>query len=366
MDYSRLFDLARECYANLSYTNKEGKALIPLRYFFELSYRCNLNCPYCYVGSDRKKNELSTEEWFSVIKQIPRYSFVTLVGGEPLVRHDFKDILFETSKRVFGKLNVVTNGILINDEIIEAFIKSRMILLSVSIDGWGKNHDLNRNKDGIFDKITKNLETLNYRRMKTKNRPMVDIKTIVLNNNIDDLLKLYEYTTDMGFEFLSISFLRNNDLKQNSILKDEFEPVFYEPEYPIQPYFDMEHFEDVYRRICEISKKSKTKIRFSPKLEGGGFREEMAKIKSFFTPEDRKDLYRHPKDIYYPCKYPFSNMMINPQGDVYPCLSFKIGNVRDKKLKDVFNETKFKCFRKNLKYSQSFSACQMCCELKVK
>ena len=74
----------------------------------------------------------------------------------------------------------------------------------------------------------------------------------------------------------------------------------------------------------------------------------MRKIKSFFSPENKADLNRHPKEIYYPCKYPFSNMMINPQGDVYPCLSFKIGNVRDKKLIDVFNETKFKCFRKTL------------------
>ena len=111
MDYSKIFDVARDFYAGFSYNNKEGKAIIPLRYFFELTYRCNLNCPYCYVGSDRKKNELSTEEWFNIIKQIPRYSFVTLVGGEPLVRHDFKEILFKTSKRVFGKLNVVTNGI---------------------------------------------------------------------------------------------------------------------------------------------------------------------------------------------------------------------------------------------------------------
>ena len=226
MDYSKIFDVARDFYAGFSYNNKEGKAIIPLRYFFELTYRCNLNCPYCYVGSDRKKNELSTEEWFNIIKQIPRYSFVTLVGGEPLVRHDFKEILFKTSKRVFGKLNVVTNGILIDEEIIDAFIKSKMMLLSVSIDGWGKNHDLNRNREGIFDRITKNLETLNYKRMKHNNKPMIDIKTIVLNNNIDDLIKLYEYTTEMGFEFLSISFLRNNDLKQNSVLRDEFEPVF--------------------------------------------------------------------------------------------------------------------------------------------
>jgi len=366
IDYSKIFDIARDFYADLSYNNREGKALIPLRYFFELTYRCNLNCPYCYVGSDRKKNELSTDEWLDIIKQIPRYSFVTLVGGEPLLRYDFKDILFAVSKRVFGKMNVVTNGILVNDDMIDAFIKSKMMLLSVSLDGWGRNHDLNRNREGVFDRVLNNLEKLNHRRMKGSRRPMVDIKTIVLDNNIDDLLKLYEYTTEMEFEFLSISFLRNNNLKQNSVLKESFEPVFYENEYPIEPYFDMKHFEDVYKKIYSMSKKSKTKIRFSPKFEGGGLEDELKKIKSFFTPVDRKDLRRHPKDIYYPCKYPFSNMMINPQGDVYPCLSFKIGNVKDKKIKDVFNEVKYKCFRKNLKYSKAFSACQMCCELRVK
>ena len=126
MDYSKLFDTARDVYANFSYNNKEGKAIIPLRYFFELTYRCNLNCPYCYVGSDRQKNELSTEDWLNIIKQIPRYAFVTLVGGEPLVRHDFCDILYAVSKRVYGKLNVVTNGILINEDVIDAFIKSKM------------------------------------------------------------------------------------------------------------------------------------------------------------------------------------------------------------------------------------------------
>ena len=70
MDYSKLFDTVRDIYADFSYNNKEGKAIIPLRYFFELTYRCNLNCPYCYVGSDRTKNELSTEDWFNIIKQM--------------------------------------------------------------------------------------------------------------------------------------------------------------------------------------------------------------------------------------------------------------------------------------------------------
>ncbi len=60
-------------------------------------------------------------------------------------------------------------------------------------------------------------------------------------------------------------------------------------------------------------------------------------------------------------------MMINPEGYVYPCLSQKIGNVKEKTLKELFNSPHYCCFRKNLKASGgTFGACQMCCELEVK
>lgn len=360
-NYSNLFDFFRNAYADISYKgslSKSGGAIIPLRYFFELTYRCNLHCPYCYVGSNRKKDELTTDEWFGVIEQIPFYSFVTLVGGEPLLRQDFKEILFKTAKKTAGKLNVVTNGILINDEIIEAFIKSKMMLLSVSLDGWGESHDKNRAANGIFEKISDNLENLNSR----KKRPMVDIKTIVLKDNLEDILKLYEYCTKNNFEFLSVSFLRNNDLKQNSILRDNFGEEFYKTNYPIEQYFNLDEFEKIFTEINKMRKHSKTQIRFSPKFDDDNPEVELRKIRKFFSEQNNL----HPAQIYEPCKYPYSNMMISPNGDIYPCLSLKIGNVREKKLIEVYNETKFKCFRKNLKYSKVFSSCQMCCELKVK
>lgn len=367
INHSYLFDLFRNLYADISYhsfLNKTGSAVIPLRYFLELTYRCNLNCPYCYIGQNRHKEELSTDEWLKLISQIPRYAFITLVGGEPFLRKDFVEIMNAASKRTFGKVNVVSNGTLLNEENIDAMVKAGIILFSVSIDGWGKTHDLNRNKEGIFDKTIKNLEIVNSKR-KNK-RMMVDIKTIVLNNNLEDVYKLYEYCTKMKFEYLSVSFLRVNGLKQNAILQDDFDSIFYADSYNIDPYFDLEHFLDVYERIHSLSKKSVTRIRFSPKFEGGSHKDVVKRIRSFFAPRDPLMLQRHPSEIYYPCKYPYSNMMINPSGDVYPCLSFKIGNVREMNLLELFNKPKYKCFRKNLKASGSFSSCQMCCELKVK
>ena len=308
VNLSNLFDIGRNLYALPAYNDRSGKAPIPLRYFFELTYRCNLQCPYCYVGKDRNKNELTTEEWFNIIEQIPFYSFVTLVGGEPLIRKDFIDILMKTAKKTFGKLNVVSNGILMNSR---------------------------------------------------PRRPMVDIKTIILENNLDDIVKLYKMCDEMKFNFLSISFLRNNNLKQNSVLFDSFVPEFNE-NYPIQKYFDMEHFKEVYKELESLSKNSKVQIRWSPKFEYS--KNPLEKIEEFFnTPADKAI-----SEIYKPCMYPYSNMMITPAGDVYPCLSQKIGNVKDLPLKDVFNLPHYRCFRKNLHAAKVFGACQMCCELCVK
>lgn len=354
MNYSNIFDYARNLYTAFSYNDKYGRAKIPFRYFLELTYRCNLQCPYCYVGQDRNKQELTLEEWKQVIKQIPFYGIVTLVGGEPLIRKDFIDIFAYVSKKVLGKTHVVTNGILINNEIIKAFIKYKLLLLSVSLDGYGDNHDKNRNKDGIFDKIISNLENLKSQ----KPNQMVDIKTIVLENNLDDLPKLYRLCEKMNFDFLSISFLRNNHWKQNSVLQEEFIPEFTQ-NYPIEKYFDIEHFKEVYKEIESI--KGKTKLRFSPKFEY--LDKPLDGIEKFFNLPCDKPV----SEIYKPCTYPYNNMMINPEGFVYPCLSVKIGNVKDKPLKELFNEPKYRCFRKNLKASGgTFGACQLCCECMLK
>lgn len=356
MNYSGLFDYLRNFYTSLSYNDKLGRAKIPFRYFLELTYRCNLACPYCYVGNERNKKELTTDEWKKVIDQIPFYGIVTLVGGEPLIRKDFVEILEYVSRKVWGKVHVVSNGILITDEIIKAFIKYHLLLLSVSLDGFGENHDKNRGKDGIFDKIISNLE--NFKSQKP--RQMVDIKTIVLPNNLDDLPKLYKLCDEMKFDFLSISFLRNNNWKQNSVLQECFIPEFTQ-NYPIEKYFDMEHFKEVYKEILAMSEKSKVKLRFSPKFEYQ--KNPLEGIEKFFNLPAETPL----NEIYRPCQYPYTNMMINPEGFVYPCLSQKIGNVREKSLKELFNSPHYCCFRKNLKASGgTFGACQMCCELEVR
>ena len=105
-----------------------------------------------------------------------------------------------------------------------------------------------------------------------------------------------------------------------------------------------------------LSKNGNTKIRFSPKFEYS--KEPLKSIEKFFNISADTPV----KDIYKPCKFPFSNTFITPIGDVYPCLSERIGNLKENTIKEIFNKPNYCCFRKNLKVSGVFGACQMCCD----
>ena len=100
---SKVFDNTRDLFSKISMTYLGKKFLLPMRYFFELTHRCNLKCPYCYLNSKKVKEEMSTRQWLKVIDEIPFYSLVTLVGGEPLIREDFGEIFEAVSKKTFNK-----------------------------------------------------------------------------------------------------------------------------------------------------------------------------------------------------------------------------------------------------------------------
>ncbi len=355
IDKSYLFDKMRCIYSLMSEYNPFLYMFPPLRYFLELTYNCNLRCPFCFINKDRIKNEMTTKEWFEIIKQIPMFSFISLVAGEVMIRKDFFEILEKSCKQTFGKVTLITNGLLLNQTAIEEFIKNNMLLLSVSVDGYGINHDKIRNKEGLYENIIQNLQLLKeIKKKKHKQKPLLDIKSVILENNLDDLPLIYKEAIKLNASFYSLSFKRNNFLRQNSELYENFTEEFYKTEYPLNFYFDKEHFKEIYKELESIAKKSQTKLRFAPKFKPIG---DLDKIIKFF--EQGKE---NVKKIYKPCNIPFSSVFITPEGDIYPCLSYKLGNVRGEKIQKVLNSAKYKDFRKLLQKYKIFNACQLCCD----
>ena len=357
MDKSYLFDYIRRIYSNYAFNIKDGSVKMPMRYILELTYNCNLKCPFCYIDNEsRQKEELLALEWINIINQIPPFTLISFVAGEVILKKDFIKIFIKACEK-FRKVSLISNGLALNEELIEVLVKNKLLLLSVSLDGYGKNHDLNRNFNGLWNKVTANIELFNTYR-KNKNTPMLDIKTCILNNNLDDLPKLYKEAEKLNAQFFSLTFLRKQNLRQNSKLYDTFGEEFYLNKYPVELYFDIQHFKEVYKELESISKKSKTILRYAPRFNPTG---DMDKIEKFFNSYD-KDV----SELYKPCRIPMTSIYITPEGLIYPCLSYKVADLKTTKLKDAVNTVQFRCFRKNLYYSGVFNACQTCCDAVVK
>lgn len=82
----------------------------PARMDLAVTYRCNLNCPHCYMGASATElPELSTDDWLKVYEIIWKIGVpnVVFTGGEPTLRDDLVKLVTEADEFVTG---LVTNG----------------------------------------------------------------------------------------------------------------------------------------------------------------------------------------------------------------------------------------------------------------
>jgi len=77
----------------------------------EISDRCNLSCPYCYVGKKEAK-ELATGYWLRIIKKLADSGVfqITFGGGEPTLRDDIF-VLASYAREVGLNVCMTSNGI---------------------------------------------------------------------------------------------------------------------------------------------------------------------------------------------------------------------------------------------------------------
>lgn len=152
-------------------TELDGSVPYKLQYLdLRLGHTCNLKCIMCsphdssmWVTEHKKvfpifsspliKKQMSWQAddfnnkwhenpafWEEVFDQIPNIKQLYFAGGEPLLIKEHKTFLLEIINRGYSKqisLRYNTNGILVNDAIIEIWSQFRKVKVGVSLDGMG-------------------------------------------------------------------------------------------------------------------------------------------------------------------------------------------------------------------------------------
>jgi len=148
----------------------------------EITRECPLSCPGCYAYGDNHLGGAVTLRGLSdyrgdalvdgVVRlvRLHRPLHVSLVGGEPLVRHRELSLILPILSEMRVHTMVVTSAVI---PIPRAWMEIPRVRVVVSVDGLPEHHDVRR-KPATYERILKNIEGCRVNIHGTITRPMLE------------------------------------------------------------------------------------------------------------------------------------------------------------------------------------------------
>lgn len=181
-----------------------------------VAHTCNLNCEYCFAGQGRyhgKDAIMSFEVGkkaldFLVENSGSRHNLeVDFFGGEPLVNFNVvKELVkyarsIEKEKNKHFRFTLTTNGVLLNDDVID-FLNKEMDNVVLSLDGRKEVNDLKRKRldgKGSYDIIVPHFQNF----VKKRGNKEYYMRGTFTRNNLDFTNDIF-HMLDLGFTELSM------------------------------------------------------------------------------------------------------------------------------------------------------------------
>ena len=162
----------------------------PLQLNVELTASCNLRCIMCYrnYDIDVRRGCLSIAEIQLLADQFSGLNIPSLwlSGGEPLLHPQIREVL-----RIFSAANpldfwMVTNGLLLTEELANEIVASKLTWLSISIDAASPN-TYKKIRGGDYEKLLQNIDTfLRIRNETSSTLPFLRVSFIRMPENCEE------------------------------------------------------------------------------------------------------------------------------------------------------------------------------------
>ena len=192
-----------------TYLHQKGRKMgLPIAGNFELTSRCNFNCPMCYVHQTQQeielsgKRELTAAEWIDIARKAKDMGmvFVLLTGGEPIVRKDFFEI-YDAMREMGLLISINSNGSLLKGEILERFLKAPPFRFNISL--YGGSNETYKNMCGIpaYEDVKENIRALR------KAGVEVSLNLSITPYNKDDLEEIYRDAVELDVNVKASSYM---------------------------------------------------------------------------------------------------------------------------------------------------------------
>jgi AdoMet-dependent heme synthase len=268
---------------------------VPLSVQLDVTYRCNERCVHCYLDHD-DHGEMSTAEIKDIITQLADAGvfFLTLSGGEVLMRQDFFEIV-EHARSLLFNVKMKTNAVMIKMKEAQRIRELGIEQIQISVYSHRSEvHDAITKLPGSLRRTIEAIRFLKSFGLK------VTIANVLMVPNLSDNAGVMALAKELGVQYT-------------------LDPT-------ITPKMDGD------TSILNLRAPA-AQIREVFKNEGL-----VGNVEEFCAPPPAAD-----EDVMdgYPCSAGHTACYISPYGDVFPCVQFPLpsGNLRQQKFLDIWQNS---------------------------
>lgn len=345
---------------------------LPNEISFKITTRCTFRCKHCYLwnnnGYYRQFNTKETTqdielEIFNKVLSETRESnsSIRISGGEPLVHHNFPELITMLAK-FNRKITLFTNGFLLNKHIDQILKISRNLNIVISLDGMTSEHENIRGKN-TFVKVIKNIQLLIDLKRQGQYHGRITINSFISNDLIPNISEFIEFICQLDIDkfFLNFPwFLDKVDVNKMDIFyKDNFSQICNKtlPGSPSWHTFTYQLTSENLRNALIILKSYKKII-----INNGVRINPFSEYTKIVDEENFKNKLFNQIPIF--CTAISNSMIIQPDGMVSACTAFpeiELGLISKRSVKEIWNSEKFNSIRKIINNSLlPGKACSKC------
>lgn len=289
-----------------------------------MTERCNARCIHCDIWKNKGSEERPTSyQWKTVLSDLRRWLgpvHVVLTGGEALLNPDTLALVAHGSS-IGLFVELLSHGFWRDQSMMEKLALARPARITISFDGVGAAHDRVRGRENFAATTETSILTLQKIRRERSLRMKIRLKTVVMQQNLDDVCEV-------------AWFAKRNDLE-----------VFYQPiEQTYNTAEDPKWFEhtenwptDAAKAVAVINELCDLKRQGLP--IANSFNQLEVMIPYFTNPRELRLAVRshtaHESRLLCAAT---TSLQIQANGDVRVCLARgPVGNIKTQPIKETWN-----------------------------
>lgn len=337
------------------YDDWNGQLGLPNLIEIEPTETCNLRCKMCHVSYMPQISRPALDH--TLVKKLSGLRGAHVILGsafEPTMNRGFAHIV-RTLTDIGCRIELISNGVLMKDEVKAALVDSDLFLMTFSFDGIRKESYENIRRNAHHEEVLNNI--VEFREAFKGRNTYFSINSTVLRSNMHETGEAVRFWDSHDFDSIGFIYM---------VLRDLNEDLVRESTYPVR---------DEYCRIMdevgeEVIQAKRRIVMSSAHFVESPLREKYPKnfhgsqIISDHPGARRTTNYRHVYQLgefpgmSFPCKSPFAFARIMPNADVQLCYRFTVGNLNDESFEDIwFGERANEVRRKVMQDSKTCETC---------